>query len=243
MTGVITDGDLYAGGKWMGHMWDEVYIGGRWIAVDAGYNCFVSGPTHVKFVESPTVMGTQNVRTKLVDNLILEVVDYKNESSSGEINIKTGVDGLKYRNGEFRCEISAPGSGWAVKEMKTPGATMVMINMPGNDGVQFALVLFAAPANMGAEKILKSRVSVIATKAAEFKQLEEGTAEIAARSASKIVFSQLAGKTNKKTLINENYMIVENSNGYLFAVIAPKDELEKYRPDFDKIFKSFGILK
>lgn len=237
----ISLGDLYAGGKWMGHMWNEVYIGGRWIAVDAGYNCFVSGPTHVKFVDSDTVMGTQGVRTKLIDNLILEIVDYETDAPTGEAAIKSGVDGLKYGNGEFRCEISAPGPGWSVSESKVPGATMASIRNRGNDGVEFALVLFPAPPGVAAEKILNARISALAPRLAEFKKLSEGTAEVGARSAARIVFRHVAGRKNKKALINENYMIAADGSGYLFAVIVPEDEIEKYRKDFDAILKSFRI--
>jgi hypothetical protein len=72
----IAFGESLNGYNWVGHMWCEVWLG-DWIAVDAAAGIFVESPSHIKFVHSPTVMGTQKIRWKLVDNLGIEILTFQ----------------------------------------------------------------------------------------------------------------------------------------------------------------------
>lgn len=72
----IAFGEALNGNHWVGHMWCEVWLG-EWIAVDAAAGIPVECPTHIKFVHSPTVMGTQRIRWKLVDNLAIEILSFQ----------------------------------------------------------------------------------------------------------------------------------------------------------------------
>jgi len=77
----IVFGEAVNGNRWIGHLWCEVWLG-EWMAVDAAMGTFVAGPSHIKFIDSATVMGTQKIRWKLVDNLSLEILDYREKESS-----------------------------------------------------------------------------------------------------------------------------------------------------------------
>jgi hypothetical protein len=77
----IVFGEAVNGNRWIGHLWCEVWLG-EWMAVDAAMGTFVAGPSHIKFIDSATVMGTQKIRWKLVDNLSLEILDYKEKESN-----------------------------------------------------------------------------------------------------------------------------------------------------------------
>jgi hypothetical protein len=72
----IAFGEALNGNNWVGHMWCEVWLG-EWIAVDAAAGIFVESPSHLKFIDSPTVMGTQKIRWKLVDNLAIEMLTFQ----------------------------------------------------------------------------------------------------------------------------------------------------------------------
>lgn len=72
----IAFGEALNGKNWVGHMWCEVWLG-KWIAVDAAAGILVDSPSHIKFVDSPTVMGTQKIRWKLVDNLGIEILTFQ----------------------------------------------------------------------------------------------------------------------------------------------------------------------
>ena len=49
------------GGRWIGHMWNEVYVG-RWITVDTTVDEVGDSMQLVKLVHSDTVLGTQSAR-------------------------------------------------------------------------------------------------------------------------------------------------------------------------------------
>jgi transglutaminase-like putative cysteine protease len=72
----VAFGESLSGYNWVGHMWCEVWLG-EWTAVDAAAGTFVESPSHIKFVHSPTVMGTQKIRWKLVDNLGIEILTFQ----------------------------------------------------------------------------------------------------------------------------------------------------------------------
>jgi len=72
----IAFGEALNGKNWVGHMWCEVWLG-EWIAVDAAAGILIDGPSHIKFIDSTTVMGTQKIRWKLVDNLDIEILTFQ----------------------------------------------------------------------------------------------------------------------------------------------------------------------
>jgi hypothetical protein len=74
----VVFGEAANGKDWTGHLWCEVWLG-EWTAVDAAHGIFVTGPTHIKFIDSPTVLETHKIRWKLVDNLQIEILDFQEE--------------------------------------------------------------------------------------------------------------------------------------------------------------------
>lgn len=77
----VVFGEAAHGKDWTGHLWCEVWLG-EWTAVDAAHGIFVTGPTHIKFIDSLTVLGTHKIRWKLVDNLQIEILDYEVEKAN-----------------------------------------------------------------------------------------------------------------------------------------------------------------
>jgi len=61
--------------RWAGHMWNEVWVG-EWIAVDPTRGEFVTGPSHIKFAEAPTIIELQGAISRLENNLSLEILDF-----------------------------------------------------------------------------------------------------------------------------------------------------------------------
>jgi hypothetical protein len=72
----IAFGEALNGNNWVGHMWCEVWLG-EWTAVDAAAGIIVESPSHLKFIHSPTVLGTQKIRWKLVDNLAIQILTFQ----------------------------------------------------------------------------------------------------------------------------------------------------------------------
>lgn len=234
----IVLGELYSGNQWIGHMWNEVWLG-RWVAVDAGIGAFVSGPAHIKFVDSPTVIGTQDIRWKLVDNLSIEILNYEEEPQRSATELKPGIAGRTYFNKNFSCKISAPDETWVIQEREQAGHTVLEMN--AKDGSRFALVLFAVPPNMAAKTILDGRLNAIARMAKDFEKLEEGEIQIAQRKVPRVLFKQ-SGR-DQTTLFNENGLLIDGANAYLFAFISPEAQFANVKQSYLKIIGSFEIVR
>jgi hypothetical protein len=233
----IVLGELYSGGVWMGHMWDEVWLG-EWTAVDAAAGMFIAGPSHLKFIDSPTVMGTQGLRWKLTDNLEIEILDF--EPRGTQSGLKTGISGSIYVNADYACRISAPDNAWTMKEDSKDGVTTLLMN-PQEAGVQFALVFFAVPPGTSAKTILQGRLAGLSKMVQNYKLLEEGVWEIDGLKAPGVVFSQ-SGR-DQATIVNQNILLVDGATAYLFVFIAPQKKFSGFGPTLKKILASFEIIK
>ncbi|MEK7405821.1 MAG: transglutaminase-like domain-containing protein [Acidobacteriota bacterium] len=91
----IVLGEAATSRSWVGHLWNEVWIG-EWLPVDPSMASFVVGPSHLKLVDAPTVAGTQSLRMKLVDNLALEILSFEEDQSASSAELKTGIVGNTY---------------------------------------------------------------------------------------------------------------------------------------------------
>lgn len=233
----IALGELYSNGVWMGHMWDEVWLG-EWTAVDATAGIFVSGPSHLKFIDSPTVVGTQGIRWKLTDNLGIEILDFQEEDT--EASFTTGILGLTYFNKDYACKILAPDDTWTLKE-ETRGGIPMLVMTKAEVKVQFALVFFAVPPGSSAKTILEGRLNAIAKIVKNFQKIEESEIEIAGRKIPSAVYSQTA--RDESTALSQNCLLVDGVNGYLFAFSAIREKFDELRPMFRKILDTFEIIK
>lgn len=240
MPAKLSLGVMNAGGRWMGHMWNEVYLDGKWIAVDPSPGEFVSGATHIKFIDSDTVDGTQNVRVKLIDNLGISIVDI--ESESVKAGVQTGINGSVYTNAEYGCRISFPKAGWKIVEEKKGDIVTISAKPDGAEGIDFALVIFSVPGSMSSKTIIDGRLSALSSMMKDFKKISESAAKVSGREAARVRFTHTAGKKNKVTLVNDNTVLSDDGSGFLFACITPEGEFEKYEKEFEKIIASFELL-
>lgn len=236
----IALGEVNSGNKWIGHMWDEVWLG-QWIAVDPTAGIFVTAPSHIKFVGSPTVMGTQRVRWKLVDNLNLEILEFKEEKSEAAAEIKTGIFNHSYFNKTFSCKISAPDKSWTIEEEIRGGIVTVKMRSKDEKDITLALVLFPVPPGTSAKTILDGRVNAIAGMVKNFEKLDEEEIRIAGEKVPRVVF-QHTGRA-QELLVNDNSLLVDGVNAYLFAFITPKERFLELRPSLQKILENFQIIK
>jgi hypothetical protein len=60
---------------WGSHFWNEVWVG-EWVAVDPTRGEFITGPSHIKFAEAPTIIELQGAISRLENNLKLEILDF-----------------------------------------------------------------------------------------------------------------------------------------------------------------------
>jgi transglutaminase-like putative cysteine protease len=235
----IALGEAIQGDQWLGHMWNEVWLG-SWTAVDPSAGTFITGPSHLKFVDSATVMGTQPVRWKLVDNLSIEILDFKEDERAAIAEIKTGISDLSYFNKTYACKISAPDDTWTINETEKGGVSVVEINSKELD-MEFALVLFAVPQGTSAKVILDGRVNAISGMVKDFEKQEEGEIEIAGQKVPRVVFQQ--SRKDQSLIVNENCLLIDGTNAYLFAFITSKERFSELRAHFLKILESFEVFR
>jgi hypothetical protein len=234
----IALGEVNQGNLWLGHMWNEVWLD-SWTAVDPSAGTFVTGPSHLKFVDSPTVMGTQDVRWKLVDNLSIEILEFTEDERAAITEIKTGIFDLTYFNKTYACKISAPDDTWTINETEKGGVSIIEISSKELD-VEFALVLFAVPQGTSAKVVLDGRVNAISGMVNDFEKHEEGEIDIAGQKVPRVVFQQ--SKKDQSIIVNENCLLIAGTNAYLFAFITSKERFSELRSHFRKILESFEIF-
>jgi hypothetical protein len=75
----------------------------------------------------------------------------------------------------------------------------------------------------------------------DFKLLEESEANIAGSKAPFAAFSQ--SEKSGTTIVNQNALVIDGVNAYLFAFITDQDRFEQLRPQFRKILAAFEIVK
>ena len=107
-------------GQWMGHMWNEVFVG-RWVTVDTGYNEIGESQLLLKFIHSDTVGGTQS------------------RPDTSEVTVPPGVIGYRACT---RSPLRSPDpnrspesrrcSAWCLADL--PGIASEKISVGGSDG-------------------------------------------------------------------------------------------------------------
>ncbi len=238
----IVLGEANNGNEWIGHMWNEVWLG-EWIAVDATAGFFISGPTHVKFFDSPTLAGIQKIRTKLVDNLSLEILNYDEET--GAANITTGIHEQTYSNADYHCQISSPDTSWTISSSVENGRIEITMLPKREEGVKFALTLFAVPTGTLAKTILTRRLQTLAGMLKDFQILAEGEAQVTGQSVPRVLFQSEFQEQGHPPiiLVSENQLLVQGNNAYLFKAICPQDQFAAVKENFRKILASFVLLR
>lgn len=218
------------GNQWIGHIWNEVWLG-EWVAVDPTSGIFVSGPTQVKFVDSPTITGLNQVRIKLIDNLSIDILDFTEEEEESNDT---------YFNEAFACKISRPNSTWEIIETRKGGQIIVTVKPKQQLGVRFEIVLYNVAEGASAEAILKERMNWLEGIAKDFNKIVEDEIELLGHKVPRIIF---LSDYNSSTLVSENWMLVEGKRGYLFKFISPQSCYEEYKPSAQKILDSFEMVK
>jgi len=89
--------------------------------------------------------------------------------------------------------------------------------------------------------VLQGRLNALSKMVQEYTLIEEFEADIEGRQVPFSVFSQKA--KDGSIIVNQNAVLIEGTNAYLFAFISPKDRFEPLRPQLSKILDGFEIVK
>ena len=92
-----------------------------------------------------------------------------------------------------------------------------------------------------AKVILDGRVNAISGMVNDFEKHEEGEIEIAGQKVPRAVFQQR--RKDQSIIVNENCLLIDGTNAYLFAFITAKEGFSELRSHFLNILESFEIFK
>lgn len=235
-------GVVNQGSHWIGHLWNEVWLG-EWLAVDPTGGNYVSGASHIKFIDSPTLAGTQPVRFKLVDNLSIDVLEFT-EAAGSQPDLVSGVQGVCYVNQYYQCRISAPDTSWHISASEGTRPTVTL--MPRHiDGARFFLVMFPVPPGASQKKILSSRINIIKSRVKNFKIVNEEDIQLAGKIAPKVVFefSHEENDGGLVDIVSENCLLIDGVHGFLFKFSAEKELFREFECFLEQIKQSFELLK
>ncbi|MEO2014165.1 MAG: transglutaminase-like domain-containing protein [Fuerstiella sp.] len=237
----IVLGERLSGAQWVGHMWNEAFVG-EWVTVDSTANEVGDSFSLIKLVHSDTVDGTQSARHALAGSLNIEVVDFKQSASNTTSKWTTGIAGNVYTNANFGFQISSPDPAWKIVD-KTQGGPVptIRFELP-NEYVHVHLIAFPIPGNIGPTVVLGARRTQFAI-ADGFKLIEDKVFEVGNVRGHLHAF-QRRKKNGKRGLIKtREYVWINGTTGYLLNIIGPSMAFGEYEGKLESLLKRFSHIE
>ncbi|HMQ21224.1 MAG TPA: transglutaminase-like domain-containing protein, partial [Planctomycetota bacterium] len=235
-------GERLMGESWMGHMWNEAWVG-RWVTVDASVNEVDHSLALLKFVHSDTVMGTQSARWKLTKSLAISIDEIERVTSDLEQRYQTGLVDGTYTNSDFACRISAVGEGWQVKDQSQDGVVTVAFRHEKAPSAFFHFVAFAVPEGTKPKAILDARKPMFTKNYRDFELLESKSSQISDSAAQMWRFRGKPKTNAELTNGHTEYVWIRGSRGFLMNMITLDKNSDADRAYLDALLASFEFLK
>ena len=229
-----------AGGQWIGHMWNEVYVG-RWITVDTTVNEVGDSMELVKLVHSDTVFGTQPVRWSLTESLEVAVEDFQVAAGLVDSRYKTGVEGRVYTNADYACRLTAPSDDWSIEDKTKTGPTVIRFKVPDAE-VLIHFVAFPLPEIFDPIVIVNARKLRFTSMYKEFKILQDEIFKSESVSGRIFVFQRAAGAEEPGAMKTTEVLWRSGGSCFLLNLIADKSAHDEYLPKFTSLLNSFEAL-
>ena len=227
----IVLGQRLVGSRWVGHMWNEVYVG-RWLTVDASVDEVGDAPVLLKLTHSDSVAGTQPLRRDLTQSLSVSIQDFKSQTPlAGKFT--TGIDRGVYTNATFGCRVRVPDQKWSMEDQSKPGLALVRFRVPRQDDVLVQFAAFSLPVPL---KIVTD-ARPIAYK--DYKLVKDEAYAAGALKGRLLWFERSVG--GKKIMVTE-ILWAKGSAGFLVNMRAEAAAHDKYEPNLRKIVSSFEHL-
>ena len=229
-----------AGGQWMGHMWNEVYVG-RWITVDTTVNEVGDSMELVKLVHSDTVFGTQPVRWKLTESLDVAIEDFQVAAGSVDGRYKTGIEGRVYTNTDHACRLTAPSDAWSIEDKTETGPMVIRFKVP-DPKVLIHFVAFPLPEVFDPIMIVNARKLQFTSQYKEFKILRDEPYKSGPVSGRIFVFHRAAGGQEPGAMKTTEVLWRSGASCFQLNLIAEKSAHDEYLPKFTSLLNSFEVL-
>ncbi len=236
----IVLGERLVEGQWMGHMWNEAYVG-DWVTVDASADEVGASFSLLKFIHSARVRGTQPLRWALTDSLELSIVGFRSRPHALAARYRTGIEGPVYTNVDYACRLTAPEPDWALEDKSKPGVALVRFRVPQHDDVQIHFVAFAAPAGLPPQSLIDARLNHFQSYK-DFVVLKNEPYAVADAAAHTLRFRRAAGDDESGTVLTTEVVWVRGSHGFLLNLIAEESAHDACLANFEKLLAAFEGL-
>lgn len=231
-----------AGGQWVGHMWNEAYVG-RWVTVDSTVNEVGGSMQLVKLVHSDTVYGTQPVRWGLTESLEVAVDDFRLDAGPADGQYKTGIAGRVYTNADHGCRLTVPADDWTIEDKSKAGPVVIRFKVP-DDEVLIHFVAFPLPEVFGPEVIVNARKQRFASLYKQYKVLRDEAYKAGPVSGRIFVFQRSAGDDEQAGVMKTTEVVWQNGGScFLLNLIAEKAAHDEYLPKFTALLNSYETLE
>ena len=238
----IALGDRMVAGRWMGHMWNEAYVG-EWIPVDASSNEVGHTFALLKFIHSDSVAGTQPLRWALTESLDIAVEDFKLRPSKLATKYRTGIAGRVYTNVQFACRLTAPHKDWTLEDKSKPGVATIRFKIPGRDDVQVHFVAFSLPPGTEPKTLTDARKNLFQGRYTDFEVLKDEACKLGGAKGHTLCFRRAPLGDERKPMRTTEVLWTRGSFGYLLNLIADEAAHDVCLPEFQKLLVSFEPLK
>jgi len=233
-------GERMVGEYWMGHMWNEVWIG-RWLTVDASANEIGASFALLKFVHSATLEGTQPLRWALTESLAIAITDVELRQSSLAHQYRDGIDGVTFTSTDYAAQIAAPASTWKLVDNSAAGRAGVSFEPPQAEGFALNFVAFPLQAGMEPASLSQSRLNYWKGHHGGVELLDDAAREVQGAGGHTFRF-RVAGKDGAAHVYTTEVCWVRGKVGYLLAMNALAPAYEKWGADYEKLLASFRFL-
>lgn len=226
-------------GHWVGHMWNEAWIG-KWVSVDASVNEIGKSPALLKLTHSDTVLGTQNLRWAVTDSLDVSVLDFELLSTPSDWT--TGIIGNTYTNANFECRFTTPRDNWKIENKAKAGQVLLRVRVP-DDSV---FINFAAYENssVSAEAVANFRSTQYEKSFKRYEVLRNERVTRNGREWQCLEFQRNVGPKERRRMPNalnmkkSEYIWHTAKSGYIFTIVAEEAAHARHEAEFLRMIES-----
>ncbi|HOB91365.1 MAG TPA: transglutaminase-like domain-containing protein [Bacillota bacterium] len=227
-------GFRYDGTTWVGHMWNEVYIG-EWVAVDATQGQMAPDALVVKVAHASSLTGDESLTTTVFTGhrFYIDSVTLKEIEAPEGVPAQSGIYENQYTSLEYACQISVP-ENWAMFEVTQAGEWMLVMQHQAG-GASAILMTLEAPIGMKADDVLLASI-----------QQAAATMPVEVISSGSIPLGNLTGSTARlridadgNSVLQDAIVAVSEDIVYVVTLSALEAMWDSFAADFDQIKDSF----
>jgi hypothetical protein len=231
------------GGRWVGHMWCEAWVG-RWIPVDAAADEVGGSPALLKLAHSDDEMASQALRWALADSLDVEIIGVE-AAKTDDSQLKTGIVGQTYTHADFGCRMKAPTPEWRISDKSTPGTVTIRFEPPGKfDGSppKIELIALGMPVKMEPATLMSTVKVGLKAKFPTLEIVAENEKTAGRYRGRLLTFRRDDPKAAGQKLKTSEFIYLADGSLFLITLMADEPTHDAVFPQYEAVLDEFEIV-